>query len=105
MDDWPEVLQIGTEQRDLADTAALMEALDAVLCVDTSVAHLAGAMGIPLFLMLQRRPDWRWGLHGTTTPWYPTAALIRQDETFSWEPVLKRAMTLLLALPKRTPSS
>ncbi|MGE5088824.1 MAG: DUF5672 family protein [Candidatus Levyibacteriota bacterium] len=71
-------------RNDLDDTAALIDALDAVVSVDTSIAHLAGALGKPVFILLPYAPDWRWGTTGDTTPWYPTARLFRQPTTGDW---------------------
>ncbi len=102
---WPELLDIGGEPRDFADTAALIQTLDAVVCVDTSVAHIAGALGKPLFLLLPLRAEWRWRLHGESTPWYPSARLMRQGMDRRWEPVLQRTMELLLQLRPHEPST
>lgn len=87
---WPELLQWGPELRSFLDTAALMEALDAVVCVDTSVAHLAGALGRPLFVLLPFSPDWRWLLQRADSPWYPSATLYRQPVVGDWASVLAR---------------
>jgi tetratricopeptide (TPR) repeat protein len=70
--------------RDWLETARLIASLDGVVSVDTSVAHLAGAMHVPVYLLVPHAPDWRWGLHGTTTPWYPTMQLIRQPVPRDW---------------------
>ena len=67
------------------DTAAVMACLDAVVSTDTAISHLAGALGRPTYVLLRKVPDWRWGMSGTTTPWYPTARLIRQDRHDDWE--------------------
>lgn len=96
---WPELLWIGAEQGDMADTAALIEELDGVVCVDTSVAHLTGALGRPLWLLLMHNPDWRWGLGGVDTPWYPSARLVRQVRPGDWPGALQALHTSLLALP------
>lgn len=69
------------------DTAALLECLDLLVTVDTSVAHLAGALGRPVWVALDRSPDWRWLLSGATTPWYPTMRLFRQQEQGDWPAV------------------
>ena len=74
--------------RDFADTAALISQLDLVIAVDTAVAHLAGALGKPVFLMLPTAPDWRWGWSGETTPWYPHHRLIRQTRLGDWPGVI-----------------
>jgi hypothetical protein len=71
-----------------AATAALMEHLDLVISIDTSVAHLAGAMGKPLWLLLSRVADWRWLLERDDSPWYPTARLFRQDADGQWDRVV-----------------
>lgn len=70
---------------DFGDTAALVDALDAVVSVDTSVAHLAGALGKPVYVLLPFAPDWRWGITGDRTPWYPTARLVRQPAVGDWD--------------------
>ena len=73
---------------DFAQTAALVDTLDAVVTIDTSIAHLAGALGKPVFVLLPYAPDWRWGIAGERTPWYPTARLIRQPAPGDWESVV-----------------
>jgi len=69
------------------DTAAIMQSLDAVVTVDTSAGHLAGALGVPTWLVLGKVPDWRWLMEGETSPWYPHHRLVRQREVGRWEPV------------------
>ena len=69
------------------DTAALIAELDLVISVDTAVAHLAGALGKPVWLALQFAADWRWRAHGDTTPWYPTMRLFRQRTPGDWPQV------------------
>ncbi|MDJ0655175.1 MAG: TIGR03032 family protein [Xanthomonadales bacterium] len=81
-----------------ARTAALMDQLDAVISVCTATAHVAAALGKPTAILLPHDPDWRWLLDGTTSPWYPTATLIRQSEPGDWKPVLERARTWLSGL-------
>jgi hypothetical protein len=78
-----DVVPLATDS-DFARTAALVDALDAVVTVDTSVAHLAGALGKPVFVLLPFAPDWRWGLAPARTPWYPTARLVRQPAIGDW---------------------
>jgi Flp pilus assembly protein TadD len=69
---------------DFADTAAVVAGLDLVVAVDTAVAHLAGALGVPARLLLPFAPDWRWGPAGDTTPWYPAMRLLRQRAPGDW---------------------
>ncbi len=80
---WPEVFQPG-ELRDFAETAAVIAQLDMVVSVDTAVAHLAGAMGKPLLLLLPFAADFRWLREPHDSPWYPTARLFRQREFDAW---------------------
>ena len=74
---------------DFQDTAELCASMDLVIAADTSVAHLAGALFVPTWILLPYTPDWRWGTTGTNTLWYPTAKLYRQFEDRSWDTVLK----------------
>jgi len=81
---------------DLADTAALIANLDLVITIDTSVAHLAGAMGKPVWVMLPHAADWRWMLDRSDSPWYPTMRLFRQLHPGDWDSVVDEiAMDLL----------
>ena len=73
-----------SQDRDLAETAALVVTLDLVITTDTSIAHLAGAMGKPVWILLPRRADWRWMEQTVSTPWYPTARLFRQQASGDW---------------------
>ncbi len=82
------IQDLGAEFADFADTAAAVEALDLVVSVDTAAAHLAGALGRPVWLMLQRVPDWRWPRDGAETPWYPSARLFRQRTDGDWDGVV-----------------
>jgi ADP-heptose:LPS heptosyltransferase len=75
--------------RDFADTAAIVERLEAVVSVDTSIAHLAGALGRPLWLMLPFAADWRWFTDTQKSPWYPSARLVRQSAPGAWEEVVR----------------
>jgi len=81
---------------DFADTAALCSNLDAVLSVDTSVAHLAGALGVPAIVALPYVPDWRWGLSGSKTVWYSSMTLCRQNDVNSRSLALKDATSKLV---------
>jgi Flp pilus assembly protein TadD len=80
----PDVAVWSAALGDFADTAALAEQMDLVISVDTSVAHLAGALGRPVWVLLPTEPDWRWGLQGETTPWYATMRLLRQAVRDDW---------------------
>ena len=73
---------------DFAETAAAIRSLDRVITVETSVAHLAGMLGTPVWVMLTKVPAWRWGVEGDNTPWYPAMRLYRQSETGDWSNVL-----------------
>src|SRR6202012_2822881 len=70
-----------------ADTAAVIEGLDLVITPDSAIAHLAGALGRPVWVALQFVPDWRWQLHRSDSPWYPTMRLFRQRVRRNWESV------------------
>ena len=83
---------------DFADTAAAIMALDLVISVDTSVAHLAGALGKPVWILNAYAPDWRWLEKRSDSPWYPTAELFRQDASRRWAPVVADAAAELRAL-------
>jgi tetratricopeptide (TPR) repeat protein len=92
-----EIVHFGEALKDFSDTAALIANLDLVIAVDTAVAHLAGALGKPLWAVLALVPDWRWLLDRDDNPWYPTARLFRQDESRSWDKVIARVATALRA--------
>lgn len=77
------------------DTAALMKCLDLVVTSDTSIAHLAGALGVPTWVVLPQAPDWRWMLHRQDSPWYPTMRLFRQAQAGSWTEVMHRVAEAL----------
>lgn len=83
---------------DFAQTAGLVAAMDLVITVDTSVAHLAGAMGKPVWILLPDMPDFRWLLNRTDSVWYPTARLFRQTERGDWAGVVAQVQTALAAL-------
>lgn len=86
----PGLQHFGDEIVDFSDTAALCTLMDLVIAVDTSVAHLAGALGTPIWLLLPHLPDWRWLLDRSDTPWYPHMRLFRQETVGDWGPVLDR---------------
>jgi ADP-heptose:LPS heptosyltransferase len=78
------------EAWDFLETTAIIANCDLVITSDTSVAHLAGGMGKTIWLLLQRVPDWRWGMESDTTFWYPTMRLFRQKELGNWAEVVER---------------
>ena len=96
LNDLKEVQQHQDDLSDFSDTAALIENLDLVITVDTSIAHLAGAMGKKVFILLPFAPDYRWMLDRTDSPWYPTAILFRQPELDNWESVLEQVKLTLI---------
>jgi tetratricopeptide (TPR) repeat protein len=85
----------GRELANFADTAALIATLDLVITVDTSTAHLAGALGKPVWILLPYAPDWRWLLQREDSPWYPSARLFRQDRADDWSGPLERVREAL----------
>jgi len=87
--------------RDLAETANLVATLDLVITTDTCIAHLAGAMGKPVWILLPWLGDWRWMERVETTPWYPTARLKRQRAPGDWAGLLARVAAELAAFPRR----
>jgi ADP-heptose:LPS heptosyltransferase len=84
------IIHLGGELRDFADTASVVSQLDLVITVDTAVAHLAGALGKPVWILLPFAPDWRWMLDREDSPWYPTARLFRQPAIGDWGSVVER---------------
>ena len=82
---------------DYADTAALLSGLDLLISVDTSVAHLAGAMGLPVWTLLPYCPDYRWRLGCDDSAWYPSMRLFRQEQPAAWGPVIERVRLALRA--------
>lgn len=85
-----QVMQAGGQLADFTDTAALCDAMDLVITVDTSLAHLAGALGKPVWIMLPANSDWRWPRSSSACRWYPSATLYRQPVLGEWEAVLER---------------
>ena len=88
--------------RDFADTASVIQALDLVISVDTSVAHLAGALGKPVWLLLPFSADCRWMINRSDSPWYPTMRLFRQPRPGEWDSVfheVRAQIRLFLGTP------
>ncbi|MBP2302746.1 tetratricopeptide repeat protein [Azospirillum picis] len=103
LNDWrdqlpPRFTDLGEEITDFADTAAILANLDLVISADTAVAHLAGALGRPVWTLLRDVGDWRWLDRGERTPWYPTMRLFRQDRPGSWDEVVADIRTALIRL-------
>jgi hypothetical protein len=98
------LVNIGAEITDYEDTIAILDGLDLLVTVDTSVGHIAGAMGRPAFILLARAPDWRWLLERTDTPWYPSVRLIRQAETGVWTDVMATAAKLVAGFVPAAPT-
>jgi hypothetical protein len=92
------LVHFGSELKDFSDTAALCAQMDVVVCVDTSVAHLSGALGKPTFLLLPYNPDWRWLLERSDSPCYPTMHLYRQTQLGSWHSALENVSADLLKI-------
>ena len=84
------VKHYGNELIDFTDTAALCDFMDIVISVDTSVAHLAGALGKTTWVLLPYAPDWRWLLDREDSPWYPSIKIYRQPSHGDWDSVMKR---------------
>ena len=82
------LVDLQDELEDFADTAAIVANLDLVISIDTSVAHLAGSMGKPVWILLHNASDWRWFLKREDSPWYPTARLFRQTTQGNWHDVV-----------------
>ena len=91
-------LRITKKTQNFAFTAAAIQQLDLVVTVDTSVAHLAGALGKPVWTLLPYVPDWRWLLDRDDSPWYPSMRLFRQTQAGDWPGVFARASKALDSL-------
>jgi len=89
---YPNVVVVEKLLKTFDDTAALLATLDLVITIDTSVAHLAGALGKPTWVMLKFGADWRWGIDREDSPWYPTARLFRQPRFGDWASVVRRVV-------------
>jgi tetratricopeptide (TPR) repeat protein len=94
----PDLIELGSGFRDFADTAAVISLLDVVVSVDTAVAHLAGALGKPVLILLPYAADFRWMRGRDDTPWYPTAKLFRQPALDDWDSVIARVRETLRQL-------
>jgi ADP-heptose:LPS heptosyltransferase len=83
---------------DVTEAAGVMRALDLVVTVDSMPAHLAGALGVPVWTLLHAEADWRWMRGREDSPWYPTMRLLRQERAGEWEPVVARVAVELEAM-------
>lgn len=92
------IIDLGQYFDDFADTAAAIQEVDLVISIDTSVAHLAGALGKPIWTLIPFVPDWRWMLEREDSPWYPTMRLFRQPAPGDWDSVIKRVAAELKSL-------
>jgi hypothetical protein len=90
-----ELIDFTRDLHDFADTAAMIANLDLVISIDTSVAHLAGAMGKPVWVLVPFAPDWRWLLARDDSPWYPSMRLFRQNRPNDWSDVIGEVMQQL----------
>ena len=97
VDSWP-ITDLGDELGDFSNTAAIMKNLDLVITSDSAPAHLAGALGLPVWVALTFAPDWRWMAKRADSPWYPTMRLFRQTKHGDWAGVLQEIQAALAEL-------
>jgi hypothetical protein len=95
----PEIRFPGAALGDFCDTAAIAENMDRIICVDTSLAHLAATLGKPVYVLLAWEPEWRWLLDRCDSPWYPTVSLFRQPAAGAWRQVIESVCAALDAAP------
>jgi len=88
----PQIRPLGGELADFAETAALISLLDLVITADTSIAHLAGTLGKPAWILLPFAADFRWMLEREDSPWYPSVRLFRQSQDGDWATVVARVL-------------
>ncbi len=98
------VIDLSADLTDFAETAAAIENLDLIVSVDASVAHLAGAMGKPVWILLHHDPDWRWLLGRDDSPWYPSARLFRQGAPGDWDGVLDQVAAAMACFAAAGPA-
>jgi hypothetical protein len=97
--------QLDEEAGAFMDTAAIMQSLDLVITPDTATAHLAGGLGVPVWLALSALPDWRWMWQRDDSPWYPSMRLFRQDRLGDWRAVFERMATEIARIGETRPLS
>ena len=98
------LINVGAEIRDYEDTMAILQCLDLLITVDTSVGHLAGALGRQVWIMVSFAPDWRWLLNRSDTPWYPTVRLFRQPAPHQWAPMMQEVADALREFVEQPPA-
>ena len=89
------VIDLAAELASFGDTAAIIGGLDLIITVDTAVAHLAGAMGKPVWVLVSEPADWRWLRHREDSPWYPTLRIFRQPRLGAWDDAIKAVVIAL----------
>ncbi|HEY6431209.1 MAG TPA: hypothetical protein VIZ17_04450 [Acetobacteraceae bacterium] len=99
------IVRVGEMVDEFADVAAIVTSLDLVITVDTAIAHLAGALGKAVWVLLPFVADWRWLVGQDDCPWYPTVRLFRQDAAGEWLPVIERVKAALRSLVVGAPRS
>ena len=98
MNSQTQIHNLSTYFNDLADTAAAIKQLDLVITIDTVIAHLAGALGKPVWVILNFDSDWRWMLDRNDSPWYPTMRLFRQTKIGNWDSLFIEVKQALIEL-------
>jgi ADP-heptose:LPS heptosyltransferase len=98
------ITDLAPELKDFVDTAAVIGNLDLVVSVDTAVAHLAGALGQPVWTLLAFMPDWRWLFNRDDSPWYPSMRLFRQKTPGDWPGVIKRLSPAIIKQAASNPA-
>jgi ADP-heptose:LPS heptosyltransferase len=101
----PGILDFAADQGDFSDAAALSVCMDLVISVDTSIAHLSGALGVETWVLLPAKADWRWLLDRSDSPWYASVRLYRQDKTRDWHRVFARIKSDLMSAALRFQSA
>jgi len=96
------IINLGELFEDFSDTASAIQSMDLMICVETAVAHLAGAMGHPTWLLLSTVPDWRWRLDCEDSPWYPSIRIFRQSQTDNWSELMNRVKKALVPIMIKT---
>lgn len=98
------VTDLGPTLFDFAESAAVLKQLDLLVTIDTAIAHLAGALGVPTFLLLRYTSDWRWFDKGSTSPWYPSFTLFRQTRPNRWEEPIEELRNAVRGFAGTAPS-